>query len=85
MHVEVKVGNIQRHRLVADDRNRTDFMDRRTAGLDDFLHARDLSRGELAENPRRLALEGATKLFTIFDTELPDELLKGWQEQWLRR
>jgi hypothetical protein len=85
MHVEVKVGNLQQHRLVADDPNRADFMDQPTAGLNEFIYARDLSRAELAANPRDLALQAATQFFKTFDKELSEELLKGWQEQWLRR
>lgn len=85
MHIEMKVGGLRQHRLVADDPNRADFMHQPRAGLNDFLVTRDLSKAELAAAPRDLALAAASEFFKSFDEELPTELLKGWQEQWLRR
>jgi hypothetical protein len=85
MHVAVNVGNLGKRRLVSDDPNRLHLRSEPTAGLDDFHFIRELSRAELGANPRGLALEGAKEFFAIFDAAFTEELLKGWQEQWLRR
>lgn len=86
MHVEMLVGNLDKHRLVSDDPNRGHMQSRPTAGVNEYLLARDVTRTELAAEPRILALSTSEEFFhAAFDEELPRELLKGWQEQWLRR
>jgi hypothetical protein len=85
MTVELLVGNLSKHRLIADDPGRSPLRAFTTAGLDEFSLVRDLSKIELSSKPRELALEAAKKFIEVFDLELPKEYLKSWQEQWLRR
>jgi hypothetical protein len=85
MHVEILAGNIAGRVLAVDSPSRGWLRSQPTAGITEFPYRTEIRRSDLVTNPRQSALEGAMELFKRFGWEGQIDVLRGWQDELVRR
>lgn len=83
LHIDVQLHNLRgRHLTLSDPRSA--FRHTYTADIDTYPYERDWSREDVIATPWELARRAAAGVLHVFGWEPTDDLLRGWQERWLR-